>query len=1829
MSNNINYGEIICNAVDEIVTAKLQGLSYDITKQCTIVNDSLRKQGKYTVSDGSVRFEACSEDTTLSKGNSVLVTIPNGDYNMQKMIIGRIAADSTEPFNYKSPLNNMAKFTSNILDQPGITYPKENTGLQANGKTAIIGPIYSISDADNFSGFTRLGVSADFRSWLGEYNVIKGAYGLKLLVYVDGSSAPGVKNELVYELTFSSEDMIGNPYQFDTYFTQEKVFDISSLNSIKRIDVYFYQDGQFYDGNLLPVIYDNIFENEDIGLDSNLNEMNNLFVNNVGIYLGYESSMFEEETLMLYSSDPLTYHYLAYPPFTAAGAPKNLALRWVHKIDDTNFEILNGINLDDKFEVHWFRYKPGAKNINQFAGPDWEELPWPQDLSTVLDKINPNDFSSIEEYQAEVDRTTEIYIEQYAGDRFKYSFLPDATNQQEQIKVVGYFKQGYGDNSDTSDIANTNVLSNVIAYTSNILTFRNEEQVPDNLTYVASTQLTISYEDNSDGNYFVYNQNGKIINEGEGQGHNRRVQARFRGAPLTSSIGTIDYIKWYLPFESQQGNTYTMIISDNNENYEIEDYRGIDYMVFTRYPNEDGEIDNYQSYSIKNTWYQANNNNVIRCVVSINGVLYEAIEEMKFGKAGSQGTNITLVLDFMYGKNALEYDPEAAEDTESEIYVQAIMYDMAGKRIYDKYGTWTWSWYNGDNDIIKINDTEIITGATGEEIEVPINSNIIKLSAKLDKVPANNYAVLQVAYEQTASTTLYAYLPIPIKQKGYSHIEGAREVIYNHQGVPSYYTDAYVLYRLDSVTGKYYEVLANWDLNYEDELELENGSTSSMSESYIPSLQNLTKEGKVYKALAASPFYASGYDNRVCVICYDIEDKEKIYWSQPILIMQSKYDFAMLNEWDGKLKTDESKGTILSTMLGAGRKNKNNTFSGVLIGDVQDATDFVEGGSYLKVGKIGKNEFKIGKYYTYRNYAYYPAFIYDENTEYYTIQNLTGVYGLHEGQISFSLKENGIATFGKAGKGQIIINGNESTIKSSSFDSVGTGLKLDLDDGLFHIKDRNRNKVIIKPDEPYLSVFGESSEIPIIHIGDTEYFLQSDKYAIGGLGSKLDLVKGTFTVKGSGGSIVLSGDKDESFLKVQDISQNTLINMNNKEYYLQSATYGGNTQVILKDTNNIEYLLYEDENGDIIALDSLNRDDIHGVTEKGIQLLKDNWNNITTGDSFTPSTGETSLDSIISEILFLDTTDLSYLIGTGTDLINFLNNHYDLLEAIAKEEGLTSFTSQALKEFKCECIKHGLVKYDYLNVKKNIETHLQAESGKELSYPSDTTALFIVKNQGEDLAADNRYQSYEYNQGSWRLTSNYTQMQLNGLFAFADMYKYIDALTVNEIGDETLHLKDTTAWEFKFLFSILGNLKSFPTGDSESNSRANILKLIKILFKINGFDINTEKGDLKIEKLDIPNYMYNDIQKGTTEKEVKEVSYNKVNVTEDKFSEGTYYEYDRGYKIATIYKPTVQYYTKTETTSTKNVEIFYPTYLSEYINYLIPIPLTAVSEEAEGSIVCYGVKCEDLELNNIYKKIYFINESSNNKDFSGIREIENGQYNEDGNPIKVQITVDHDTGKAIYISNLTPLMTASKPNGLKINLNTGLIDGYNLYLQGIGEKGTFVLNSQDATTPFKIGSNLSISWDGQLFCQGVQYIGTVPADGNIINIGNGFYVNKNGGGRFAGKSADADHADKADKADYASSAWNASRLENHPASDFASSKHEHDLKTFSGSVTLSKETTLFTNWYSKGELQSIVDNMGSGRRRFSASGTVTITDTVALSDFSSYSYSLGPAKQNE
>ena len=54
----------------------------------------------------------------------------------------------------------------------------------------------------------------------------------------------------------------------------------------------------------------------------------------------------------------------------------------------------------------------------------------------------------------------------------------------------------------------------------------------------------------------------------------------------------------------------------------------------------------------------------------------------------------------------------------------------------------------------------------------------------------------------------------------------------------------------------------------------------------------------------------------------------------------------MLNSWDGSLTIDEKNGTILSTMIGAGKKDNLNRFNGVLMGDISTAENTKNTGIY-------------------------------------------------------------------------------------------------------------------------------------------------------------------------------------------------------------------------------------------------------------------------------------------------------------------------------------------------------------------------------------------------------------------------------------------------------------------------------------------------------------------------------------------------------------------------------------------------------------------------------------------------------------------------------------------------------------------------------------------------------------------------------------------------------------------------------------------------------------------------------------------------------------------
>jgi hypothetical protein len=99
---------------------------------------------------------------------------------------------------------------------------------------------------------------------------------------------------------------------------------------------------------------------------------------------------------------------------------------------------------------------------------------------------------------------------------------------------------------------------------------------------------------------------------------------------------------------------------------------------------------------------------------------------------------------------------------------------------------------------------------------------------------------------------------------------------------------------------------------------------------------------------------------------------------------------------------DEENSTILATAISAGKKNSDNTFSGVMLGDWEGQD--VEG----------------------------------------SITKQTGIYGFHHGAQSYAFKEDGTGFIGKASMARINFDGNDATITSAGYEANQGGMKINL-----------------------------------------------------------------------------------------------------------------------------------------------------------------------------------------------------------------------------------------------------------------------------------------------------------------------------------------------------------------------------------------------------------------------------------------------------------------------------------------------------------------------------------------------------------------------------------------------------------------------------------------------------------------------------------------------------------------------------------------------------------------------------------------------------------------
>lgn len=396
------------NAIHIISKKEFEKANFDQTVKCKIIDNSYRDSGQYKVSDGTSVFLAYSDRKDFDKNDLVWVTIPLGDYSEQKRIVGRYLDDSIDDYTYQNPEYSYIDITGNLIENFN-----EEIGLVANGNTQEI--VLWTMEATNFQGYDRLEIKGRFKTLLKSFNVRTGNYGLRLDIRTKnlGTSQAPIGQKF-YSLTFDSDEFFGDVYNFDGYFIQSKVIDISLIENIDAISLVFYQRKNFSIGdNSEPLQY--------LDMSGNQVEVNpNLFVTDPYISLGYNRDNFTEETLLLYTLDPVTYlSFLTEEkkeeifksfPTEEQGAEfikkietydeayykvlnllnkKNMFLRWVHfpeeegkpvVIDDKTDPDYTAIEKENKGipEIHWYQYFLEENVTDELAGNFWKE-------------INPND----------------------------------------------------------------------------------------------------------------------------------------------------------------------------------------------------------------------------------------------------------------------------------------------------------------------------------------------------------------------------------------------------------------------------------------------------------------------------------------------------------------------------------------------------------------------------------------------------------------------------------------------------------------------------------------------------------------------------------------------------------------------------------------------------------------------------------------------------------------------------------------------------------------------------------------------------------------------------------------------------------------------------------------------------------------------------------------------------------------------------------------------------------------------------------------------------------------------------------------------------------------------------------------------------------------------------------------------------------------------------------------------------------------------------------------------------------------------------------------------
>lgn len=977
----------LLESMSMIAQSAIKDLQYDNTIRCTVVDASRAKEGIYKVSNGVTIFTAYST-TNYSKNTEVYVTIPQGDMTNDKVIVGKVVKDKNEPYVYASPFETYINATGNLIP---VAIANEGHGLLTNGKQTTILVWSKDYTKTPLVGYTRLGLAADFQSWLFEQECVTGNYGLQIVVnYQDKDEEPFVAVNYLDTL-----DMVGNPYYFDSFFWQEKVFDISALKKITKISLYFYQKQNFYDinGEKVP---SNLVQS-----DENFDEFGeelppNLFTRNFSLSLGYDSSEIEGDVVQINTLSNPTYS----ADKTNEDNKKVLSLLWIRKNDrGERYKVVNAAPFtSNDYKTRWYKYNIASES-DGYGGMCWE---------CIYDSDDDNNKIKMEiDFVPQVKKATEQIKAITIYGKVEYVLAAGLTEEEFKRSKSSYFvyseeKYIQCDNSSqySSEISYYTATDNRVITESNVLTLTNEQEVISEATLEALNALTIVCEDQvnanngtwktTKGNYFLYGDNNQLKDPNQ-----RNIKRRFsllfkiKGADITKELD-VDSIVWSYPTTPSS----TMIVNPQINTNKL-------------------SMEYYISNSISNTKLQEN---TVTCSVIYKGNTYTASRTLSFGNVSYMGSTCNFDVDFENGIEALYLCP--GQDLSHTLKVS--LYNEAGEEqpatVYTIKVAWQCPQTSQLLGQVKVENNKIILSTLGSQFYKQGNT-LIKNGSTTPLDESEYIHILDVSIidwkNQSSDTsyTLTKHIPIAIRfDSKYVNLIGQKEIRYSYDGTPQVIQkQPYGLQTLaeDGITWTSVEGIS-WSII---------GKHLGDYEVMPPSLE----KGKL-NPYAFWETYDAGDKSFYAVAAKDASGQ--LLWIQPIPIYQTPYFSSIIDSWkSGVVDLGGTDGTIKSPRIAAGTKNSENQFSGVILGDWK--------------GKIGTEDKAVTKTGLYGFHNGNASFGFNEDG--------TAFIGKSGGaQILFKGNEGTISSASyDAGKSGLKLDLKKGQIDATDFELMAYGFKVE------------------------------------------------------------------------------------------------------------------------------------------------------------------------------------------------------------------------------------------------------------------------------------------------------------------------------------------------------------------------------------------------------------------------------------------------------------------------------------------------------------------------------------------------------------------------------------------------------------------------------------------------------------------------------------------------------------------------------------------------------------------------------------------------------------------